>query len=79
MQKYHLSLVTFGLGMHFHSSQTGMFPLQRWRTGATQECLASAQFEEETSNPLLVGPLWAPGGSLSSHGLVLIPTFSTMF
>lgn len=30
MQKYHLSLVTFGLGMHFHSSQTGMFPLQRW-------------------------------------------------
>lgn len=30
MQKYHLSLVTFGLGMHFHSSQMGMFPLQRW-------------------------------------------------
>lgn len=30
MQKYHLSLITFGLGMHFHSSQTGMFPLQRW-------------------------------------------------
>lgn len=78
MQKYHLSLVTFGFSVHFHSSQTGMFPFQRWEDRCHSGMPGFSPVRKGNQQPFTSGASTGSQNEPPTSELVIVPTFFIM-